>query len=121
MQPFNKNYEVKASQADVFDAISNAKTIEKWSGAPATMDGKAGSEYSIFGGQITGVIEESVPNEKLVITWVQDTKVTITLTTNGDTTTANVLHEGLTEENRPMFSQGWDDYYFGPLQKMFTS
>ena len=119
METISQTYELKATPAAVFDALINPKTIQQWSGAPATMDSQAGTEFSLFGGQIEGTNLEVVANKKLVQQWPHQSKVTITLTDNGSTTTAELKHEDIPKAEVDSFRQGWIDYYFGPMQKMF--
>lgn len=120
MKQINQTYELNATSQVVFDALVNPETIKQWSGAPAQMDGNIGTKFSLFGGQIEGTNLEVVPNQKLVQKWPSDTKVTITLVDNGDTTTADLLHEDIPADEVEKFSQGWKEYYFGPMQKMFA-
>jgi len=120
MKQIKQSYELNASSEAVFDALVNPEIIQQWSGAPAQMDSKAGTKFSIFGGQVEGTNLEVVPNQRLVQKWPSDTKVTITLVSNGGTTTAELLHEDIPADEVEKFSQGWNEFYFGPMQKMFA-
>ena len=106
MGKISKNYELNATPAAVFDALVNPDTIQKWSGAPANMTTEAGSKFSLFGGQIEGTNVEVSANKKLVQTWPSDTKVTITLVGNDDTTTAELLHEDIPSGEVEKFTRG---------------
>ena len=119
METINQTYELKASPAAVFDALVNPETIRQWSGAPAIMDSRAGTKFSLFGGQIEGTNLEVIANQKLVQQWPHHSKVTITLTDNGRTTTVELKHDDIPDDEAESFRQGWKDYYFGPLQQMF--
>ena len=119
MDTINQTYELNATPAAVFDALINPETISQWSGAPAIMDNEVGSKFSLFGGQIEGTNLEVIRNQKLVQRWPHQSKVTITLIDNGSGTTAELRHEDIPPEETEEFRQGWREYYFGPLQKMF--
>lgn len=125
MDPIKKNYEIKASPEAVFDALTNAETIKSWSGAPATMDAKAGTEFSVFGGSITGKNLEMYPNKKIVQSWTEGSWeipsiVIFTLVDQGDTTTVELLHEGVPQDSVEKITEGWEQYYMGQIQKMFA-
>ena len=45
-------------------------------------------------------------------------KVTFALTQQGETTTVELLHENIPEDEVETFSQGWKEHYFLPMQKM---
>ena len=121
LQEIKQTYDLNATPEAVFDALVNPETIQAWSGAPAQMDDKAGSKFSLFGGQVEGTNLEVVTNQKLVQKWPGDTKATITLTRNGDSTTANLLHEDIPEGEVKKFTMGWIEYYFKPMQAFFAS
>lgn len=119
MEKITQTYQLKATPTAVFEALVNPDTIQKWSGAPAVMDANIGTKFSLFGGQIEGTNLEVVANQKLVQKWPSDTKVTISLAAQGNLTTVELLHEDIPKDEVEKFSQGWKEYYFGPMQKMF--
>ena len=120
MQKISKTYTLNAASNVIFDALVNPDTIQKWSGAPAQMETTAGSDFSLFGGQVTGKTLEVVNGKKLVQQWPSNTKVTIALSANGDATTVDLLHENIPEDEVEKFTQGWNEFYFGRMEKMFN-
>ena len=54
MKDLRKTIHIKVSPEEVFNALTNPLTIELWSGFPASIEPKAGTEFSIFDGDITG-------------------------------------------------------------------
>jgi uncharacterized protein YndB with AHSA1/START domain len=121
MKTINQTYELNATPTAVFEALISPEIIEQWSGAPAKMEAKSGTNFSLFGGQVEGTNLEVIANQKLVQTWPHDTKVTITLAVNGDATTVELLHEDIPgSEAEELFNQGWKNHYFGPLQTFFA-
>jgi activator of HSP90 ATPase len=124
-KPITQTYEVKASPTEVFDALTNADTIQKWSGAPAQIEAQAGTEFSLFGDNILGKNVEIVPNQKIVQDWREkswetSSKVTFTLAPKNGGTTVELLHEDVPEAARETISQGWQEFYMGQIQKMFA-
>lgn len=124
MEPITQSYNMKATPAQVFDALTDPKVIQKWSGAPTNMDDQVGTEFTLFGGQIQGKNLEVVPNQKLVQEWASKewqttSKVTFTLNDNNGETTVELHHEGVPEAAVEQISAGWKEYYLGQIQKMF--
>lgn len=124
-KPISQTYEIQATPAEVFEALTNADVIQKWSGAPARIDAQPGTEFVLFGDNIVGKNIEVVPNKKLVQDWAEkswDTrsKVTFTLKGNNGGTTVDILHEGVPDAAMEAISGGWNDYFMGPIQKMFA-
>jgi len=50
-------------------ALTNPLTIELWSGYPAEMDAKEGTEFSIFEGEISGRNIKVIPGQQLIQEW----------------------------------------------------
>ena len=124
MKPIVQSYEVKATPAQVFDALTNPETIKQWSGAPAEIDDQVGTEFSLFGGNIVGKNVEVIPNQKLVQDWSEGnwekpSKVTFTLSETSGGTAVDLVHEGVPEQDIPKISEGWQQFYMGQIQKMF--
>ncbi|NLF43256.1 MAG: ATPase, partial [Bacteroidales bacterium] len=60
---------IKASPEEVYRALTNSFAIELWSGEPAQMEAVAGSEFSLWNGDIVGKNIEFVENEMIVQQW----------------------------------------------------
>jgi uncharacterized protein YndB with AHSA1/START domain len=125
-KPIQQTYEINGTPFQVFDALTNPETFQKWSGAPAKIDDQIGTEFSLFGGNIVGKNLEVIPNQKLVQDWsaaeggVSHSKVIFTLVATGRGTNVELLHEGVPEASLENISQGWNSYYLGKIQEMFA-
>ena len=125
MKSIAQTYSMNASPEKVFAALTDPALIKTWSGAPAEMDAKAGTKFSMFGGQIHGSNLEVVPNKKLVQAWVagdweKPSTVTFTLTPTAAGTKVDLQHEGVPDSAHDSISSGWDTNYLGQMQKMFA-
>lgn len=126
MKPIVQTYVMKAPPAEVFKALTTPEIIQKWSGAPATMDSRVGTQFSLFGGAIHGANLLVVPNKKLVQEWYagnwQDPSIVIfTLTPSEAGTTVELFHEGVSDAAHAEISSGWNSNYLGSMQKMFAA
>ena len=62
MGPEAKLYKkIKAEPQDVYACLTNPTTIELWSGYSAKLEDKPGTEFELWGGDISGKIIELTP------------------------------------------------------------
>jgi activator of HSP90 ATPase len=128
MKNIKKHYHIKASAEDIFTALTNPLTIEIWTGASAVMEPVAGTEFSLWDGDITGLNLEFEPGKKIVQEWFfeedeeldsdQKSIVTIKLHNDGNSTDVELLHINIPDEAFDNIVEGWDKYYFKPLKEL---
>jgi activator of HSP90 ATPase len=123
MKPIKQTYIIKAPIEKVWDALVNAKTIEKWGGGPAKMQSTQMSQFSLWGGDIHGKNTKVVKNKKLVQEWYggdweKPSKVVFELSQKDGKTTVKLTHTNLPEGEEKEFEKGWKEYYLGPLKKL---
>jgi activator of HSP90 ATPase len=121
MGTVNKKYLIKAKPVTVFNYLTDPEKIERWSGSSAEMDVKEGGRFSLWEGAILGI------NRKITIsqihqdwkekTWENYSRVTIKIMPGdkGEVTKLELIHEDIPQASVKGISQGWDEYYFGPL------
>ena len=129
MKNIKKHYQIKATAADIFTALTNPLTIEIWTGATAVMEPVAGTEFSLWDGEIAGINLEIEPDKKIVQEWYFEDEegmpaehksiVTITLNEQGSSTDVELLHINIPDEAFDNISEGWESDYFGSLQELF--
>ena len=128
MKNIKKHYHLKASAEDIFTALTNPLTIEIWTSAAAVMEPVAGTEFSLWDGDITGMNLEIEPGKKIVQEWFfEDDEempsehksiVTIKLHPEGSSTDVELLHINIPDEAFENIVEGWDKYYFKPLKEL---
>ena len=128
MKNIKKHYHIKASAEDIFTALTNPLTIEIWSGATAVMEPVAGTEFSLWDGDITGINIEFEIGKKIVQEWYFENEegiqsedkslVTIKLHNEGSSTDVELLHINIPDEAFDNIVEGWDKYYFKPLKEL---
>jgi len=128
MKNIKKHYHIKATPEDIYTALTNPLTIEIWSGASAEMEAVAGTEFSLWDGDITGLNLELEPGKKIVQEWyfeedeetLPENKsiVTIKLHADGNNTDVELLHVNIPDEAFENIVDGWDRYYFKPLKEL---
>ena len=120
MKDFKKYYKVEAGPAFVYQALTNAATIQLWSGAPAVMEPLEGAEFSLWEDSIVGKNLEFIPDKKLVQEWYfgeQDEAsiVTILLHEDKNYTSVELRHTNIPDEVYDNIVAGWNEDYFGAI------
>ena len=113
---------MNAPAEKIFDALTNPQIIEIWSGAKAKMSAKKGAKFELWGGDMFGKNLEVIKNKKLVQEWCTSSfksKATFIITGKGKKCEVELIHENVPAKSLKNYSDGWKDYYLGPMQQMF--
>ena len=113
-----------APPASIYEALVSSATHSQFTGAPAEIDAKVGGLWSAYGGKISGVTLELVPNALLVQTWRaanwpagSHSVVKFVLAPEGQGTKLTLDHDALSDEQVPHIAGGWEKMYWEPLRK----
>lgn len=115
---------IEAEPEEVFLALTNPFTIELWSGMPAIMEAKAGTEFELLDGDICGMNIEVVENEKLVQEWYfgeipEPSIATIKLHKQKSGTSVEIKHTNIPDKAFENIDEGWREYYVGAIKRFF--
>ena len=127
MNDIKQTYDIAASPAEVWRALTDPKVIREWSGASAEFPLDVGAAYLLWDGSISGEIVDVVPMQKLVQTWKPDdwtrtdSVVTFLLSPHGKGTRVDLLHVNVEESDFDGTTEGWDIYYLGAIKRMFET
>ena len=106
----------------------NIKTLDSmleiWTGESVEMGLEPGSEFSLWGGSISGINLEIEENNKIVQQWFFDEEgeksiVTIKIHPHKKGTSVELKHTNIPDEAFENISEGWDEDYFGALSELF--
>lgn len=120
MKKFQKEYKIKAKVTDVWKALTDPKTIDKWGAGPSVMSDKEGFEFKLWGGDIWGKNIEVENNKKLVQEWFGDkwdkpSIVAFTISEEDGTVNIKLDQRNIPDLEFEDIKMGWDEYYIGPL------
>lgn len=120
-----KSYKINASASTVFQALTNQKSVEQWTGNKAVMTSKENQEFSLWEGAIHG-INVVVSPEKIVQKWKEESwsdysYVTFLIREEGAFTILDLIHDNIPESSIKSIDNGWDDYYLTPLKNYVES
>lgn len=125
MKDYKKYYQIPATPEEVYTALTNPFTIELWTGDPAVMSTAAGSEFSMWDGSIVGKNLEFEENKKIVQQWYFDGQPEMSVVTiklhpaAHNSTSAELRHINIPDDDYNDLVDGWDASYFGPLAEFF--
>lgn len=122
MKQLRKSFTIKVDKDEVFTALTNPVAIELWTGYPAVMDPRPGTEFSLWEGDISGKNLEVIPGKKIVQEWFFDNPknasiVTIELEEEKQGTRIQLTHTNIPDEAFGNIEYGWKEYFFGALKK----
>ncbi len=113
-----------APPSAVYAVLTSGERFAAMTGAPASIDAKAGEPFSCFGGAIGGRNVECVDGTRLVQAWRVDgwdegrySLVRFELSAEGEGTKLSLEHTGFPEDQAEHLAQGWVERYLEPLAK----
>ena len=120
MKDYKNYYIIKAEPEVLYIALTNAATIQLWSGEPAIMSTEPGSEFSLWEGSITGKNISFEPSKKIVQEWYfgdQETAsvVSIILHEHKQGSSVELRHSNIPDTEYDDIIQGWNEVYFASL------
>jgi len=115
---------IKASAAEVYEALTKAEQFSKVTGAPAEISPDEGGAFLMFRGEINGCHLELVPGQRIVQAWrvtnMWDEGVysiaRFDLEESGGETTLTMTHTGYPEDATGHLETGWHKMYWEPLK-----
>jgi activator of HSP90 ATPase len=115
-------------QKKIFEAWLDSTEHTAFSNSDANIDPHVGGKFSAWDGYITGKIISLEPFTRIVQSWrttdfsVDDPdsllEIIIDPMDSGCKVTLN--HTGLPDGSKEEYIQGWEDYYFAPMQEYFV-
>ena len=124
MKDFKKYYIINADPELLYNALTNAATIQLWSGEPAVMEPVEGSEFSLFDGSICGRNLEFIPNKKIVQQWYfgeqqEPSIVNIILHADKNKTSVEIRQSNIPDEDFDNITEGWNEVYMKSLMMFY--
>ena len=121
MKNIRKTVHIKAPREEIFTAITNPLTIELWSGYQAVIEPVPNTPFSMFDGDITGIMLAIEPPSMIEQQWdfgeqALPSVARIELTEEGNKTRIELNHSNVPEEAYDNINTGWKEYYLGALK-----
>lgn len=124
MKEYKKYFIIPAQPEEVYIALTNAATIQLWTGAKAEMSTEPGSEFSLWDENIAGRNIEFEEGKKIVQEWYfgeqeEESIVTIKLHPHKKGTSIELKHTNIPESEFNDIVEGWNEMYFGSLLEFY--
>lgn len=124
MKDFKKYFIINTEPEILYNALTNAATIQLWTGEPAIMEPVEGTEFSLWSDSICGKNISFEPGRKIVQEWYfgeqeEPSIVTIILHKDKNKTSAELRHTNIPDEDFEDIIAGWMENYFGSLMKFY--
>ena len=124
MRDFKKYFIINTEPEILYNALTNAATIQLWTGEPAMMEPVEGTEFSLWSDSICGKNISFEPGKKIVQEWYfgeqeEPSIVTIILHKDKSKTSAELRHSNIPDEDYEDIVAGWVENYFGSLMEFY--
>ena len=123
MQDFKKYYTIKASPEEVFRALTNPLSLQLWTGYETQMSTEPGFEFSMFGGDIVGIVLGAEENKKIMQQWFFDQEepsvVEFILHPKKSFTSLELRHSNIPDKEFAEVSSWWDSMFMDRLKEFF--
>jgi activator of HSP90 ATPase len=125
VKDFKKYYIINAEPELVYNALTNAATLQLWTGAPAIMTDEPETEFSLWDDSICGKNISFVPGKQIVQEWYfgdqeEASIVTINLHADKTKTSMEVRHINIPDEDFDDIAAGWTELYAASLKDFYT-
>lgn len=124
MKNIKRYYTLYAEPSDVYNALTNQRMLEIWTGENALMEPTPNTEFSLWDGAITGMNLEFEKNQKIVQQWYfegqqEASVVTLLLHQHKKGTSVELYHTNIPDDAFENIANGWDEDYFDSLKELF--
>ncbi len=116
---------LKASPHELYEAILDPKIHSQFTGAKATNNRKIGGKFTAYDGYAFGKNVKLEKDKKIVQSWSTTdfpdtfTEITFQFNKKGNKTELIFIQTGVPEKNYKEISDGWKEFYWKPLKKIF--
>ncbi len=126
MKIIKKSYRINAPVELVWKALTDSASIESWGGGPGVvMNDQVGTRFKLWDGDIYGENKEVVNNKLLRQDWYSESdnfeeasEVVFMLRAEKGYTILELTHSKVPDKAARNISNGWDEYYVGPLKQL---
>lgn len=113
---------------EVYYALLDSKKHGQFTGGAAKISKKIGGDFSVFDGYAVGKNIEMVEGKKIAQSWRANedgwdqnhySEIIFDLKKIKGGTELNFTHQNVPDQKTDAIKQGWKDFYWAPMKKMF--
>ena len=113
---------------EIYETWLSSEGHTKMTGEVANISDKIGDKFTAWDGYIEGKNIDLEPNKRIFQTWrtsqfneeEKDSQIEVLLNEVNDKTELTLTHTNLSD-NGEHYKKGWEDHYFEPMEKYFSS
>jgi activator of HSP90 ATPase len=117
------------SAEQIYKAWLDSEEHSAFTGSPAQIDPGVGGKFSAWDGYISGRTLEIEPFQRIMQAWrttefpehSPDSQLEILIEEVDDGANVTLIHAQIPDGQGEDYRQGWEDYYFKPMQRYFSS
>lgn len=114
----------QSSPLQVYELLTNSRKMQSFSGKKVLLKAKVGSAFSFYNGDVTGILVDLSPGERLVQAWRHRkfpkgifSMATFNLTKSSQGGTQLILtHRGVPKELIPQICEDWRKLYWDKMK-----
>ena len=118
---------IPATAAEIYEAWLSTKGHTSMTGSPARVSGKVGGKFTAWDGYIRGQTLALEPDQRIVQAWrtsefpddAPDSHLEVSLEKTKGGTRVKITHTDIPAGQANSYKQGWEDFYFKPMQEHF--
>jgi activator of HSP90 ATPase len=112
----------------LYKAWLDSRTHSQFTGSPAEIDARVGGEYSAWEGYIYGKTLALEPDHLIRQSWrttefpqqAPDSVLEVLIEPVKNGARLTLRHSQIPDGQKQMYTEGWQDYYFTPMQAYFS-
>jgi activator of HSP90 ATPase len=112
----------------IYEAWLDSKEHSAFTNSEAIIDPRVGGEFSTWEGYITGKTISLEPFTRIIQSWRTtdfneddpDSRLEVTFEAMDSGCKVTLKQTGLPDGSKNEYIQGWEDYYFAPMQEYFV-
>lgn len=125
MKDYKAYFLLNAAPEEVYAALTYAPTIELWTGEEAIMEPVPDTQFSLWGGNISGLNLAFEPGKKIMQQWdfgdeEEPSEVTLLIHDHKKGTSVELRHTGIPDEAYEDIVVGWNEVYFKSLEEFYA-
>ena len=127
-ESFELSIVLPATAEQIYSAWLTSEGHSEMTGSAARVDGKVGGKFSAWDGYISGRTLELEPSRRILQAWrttefpegAPDSRLEVLLLPAEGRTKLTLIHTEIPEGQAGSYRQGWQDFYFTPMQEYFS-
>lgn len=128
---FSQEVILNTTPSVIYNCLMDSNLHSELTGGEADIENKVGGNFTVFDGYASGVNLELETDKKIVQTWIAEevnwdkqyvSKITFLLERLNDNQTKIIFtHEDIPTIVANQFKDGWNEFYWIPLQEKFNN